>query len=251
MALLTERFMENKNLCDIDIAYKICIDRLKNNVLLDSYPVHALLLKTIKQIAAQNITSSDILQEYALRELGFALSVLGSSLMSDSFLAHQTEYDGTLLADDGEGLGPSAMADRIREFDWSKTALGPVGEWHPNLLLAVKSILDEDHPMAVCWGDELVFIYNDAALEILGPEWLGRRGSEPWADGWFETVSQFAYVMEYDTPVWADGRFIPLRRNGGLTGAWWTYSIAPIGTQNGVGGVLMAFNRNARPPGNL
>jgi len=54
--------------------------------------------------------------------------------------------------------------------------------------------------------------------------------------------------MENDSPVWAEGRFIPLRRNGGMTGAWWTYSIAPIGTQNGVGGVLMAFNKNAHPP---
>jgi len=28
--------------------------------------------------------------------------------------------------------------------------------------------------------------------------------------------------MENDSPVWAEGRFIPLRRNGGMTGAWWT-----------------------------
>jgi len=231
----------------INAAYKMCADRLKNNVLLNSYPVHDFLRATIQRNADDDTKDPAILQSGALQELGSALSVLGASLISDAIFAHQTDDDETLPTEGGEGLGPGAMADRIREFDWSKTALGPVGEWHPNLSLAVQSILDEDHPMAVCWGDELVCIYNDAALEILGPEWLGRRGSEPWADGWFEIGSQFAHVMEHDSPVWEEGRFIPLRRNGGFTGAWWTYSIAPIGTQTGVGGVLMAFNRTDQP----
>ena len=88
----------------IDSAYKMCVERLKNNLLLDSYPVHDFLLATIQRNADDDTKDPAILQSGALKGLGSALSVLGASLISDAIFAHQTEDDETLLIDDDEGL---------------------------------------------------------------------------------------------------------------------------------------------------
>jgi PAS domain S-box-containing protein len=73
---------------------------------------------------------------------------------------------------------PGEMAQRIRDIDWSVTALGGIETWPESLKLAVAMILASGFPMAVRWGPELVLIYNDAYRPILRdkhPEALGRR----------------------------------------------------------------------------
>ena len=72
---------------------------------------------------------------------------------------------------------PGEMARRIREIDWSLTALGSSETWPPSLRLGVAMILASSFPMAIRWGPELVLIYNDAYRPILcdkHPRALGR-----------------------------------------------------------------------------
>ena len=59
------------------------------------------------------------------------------------------------------------MARRIREMDWSLTALGSSATWPQSLRLSVAIILASSFPMAIRWGPELVLIYNDAYRPIL------------------------------------------------------------------------------------
>jgi hypothetical protein len=89
---------------------------------------------------------------------------------------------GSLLGDlrsDGE------MVRRVREKDWSRTALGPMDRWPHALRVAVDLCLHTRFPMFIWWGPELVNIYNDGYLPILGarhPDALGGSAPQIWAE---------------------------------------------------------------------
>jgi hypothetical protein len=119
--------------------------------------------------------------------------------------------------------------------------------WHDSLSSAVGSILRKSHSMSIFWGPELIHIYNDAALEVFGPQQLGCPVSETWVDAWEAIRPQFAFVMQQGSPTWSEQRLLPVSRDGQPVDAWWTYSLTPIAMREGVGGVLMAFNEVPRP----
>ncbi len=73
------------------------------------------------------------------------------------------------------------MARLVGEMDWSRTPLGAMEGWPQSLRIAVGICLSSRFPMFVWWGPDLVNIYNDAYVPILGkrhPEALGRPARE-------------------------------------------------------------------------
>jgi hypothetical protein len=92
----------------------------------------------------------------------------------------RTMTKGSLLRDlgsDGE------MVRRVREKDWSRTALGPMDGWPHALRVAVDICLHTRFPMFIWWGPELINIYNDGYLPILGarhPDALGGSAPRIW-----------------------------------------------------------------------
>lgn len=51
-----------------------------------------------------------------------------------------------------------------RSVDWSKTALGPIETWTPDLRQMCNLIMASPHPAAMYWGEELIAIYNEAYI---------------------------------------------------------------------------------------
>lgn len=81
------------------------------------------------------------------------------------------------------------MAERTRKHDWASTSLGPIESWSDALIANVNLILSSKFPMSVYWGDELIVIYNDAYIPIVGP----RKHPEqifglPLRQGWYEVL---------------------------------------------------------------
>ena len=72
--------------------------------------------------------------------------------------------------------GPS-MRSVYEELDWSATALGPRDSWPPLLRLLVDLCLDSEFPVQISWGPELLVLYNEAYIPLLGAE------KHPWALG--------------------------------------------------------------------
>ena len=58
------------------------------------------------------------------------------------------------------------MAERVRARDWSRTPLGPAEHWPQSLRTAANICIDSGFPMLVCWGPELVMIYNDSTTQV-------------------------------------------------------------------------------------
>ncbi|HEX4611069.1 MAG TPA: hypothetical protein VH092_22960 [Urbifossiella sp.] len=59
---------------------------------------------------------------------------------------HNAAQSHTFLAGGGE------MGERTRSFDWSKTALGPVGTWPQSLKTLVRTLLNTRYAMWLGWG---------------------------------------------------------------------------------------------------
>ena len=48
--------------------------------------------------------------------------------------------------------GGGEMGARMRAFDWSATALGPLEKWPQSLRACVRVMLGSGYPMLICWG---------------------------------------------------------------------------------------------------
>jgi hypothetical protein len=81
--------------------------------------------------------------------------------------------------------GGGEMGARIRAYDWSKTSLGPAGDWPQSLKTAVRIMLTSRQPMWLGWGETLIKLYNDAYKSIVGGKHSGALG-QPAAVVWRE-----------------------------------------------------------------
>ncbi|MDM3888555.1 ATP-binding protein [Pseudomonas sp. BCRC 81390] len=78
------------------------------------------------------------------------------------------------------------MAERIAQFDWGRTSLGPWPRWPASLRIAVDMMHLSPFPCAVVWGADLSVVHNDAyrALRPVAPDALGMAFDTLWSDVW-------------------------------------------------------------------
>jgi PAS domain S-box-containing protein len=138
--------------------------------------------------------------------------------------------------------GSSEMAARMRAFDWSATALGPVEQWPQSLRIAVRIILGAGYPMHVSWGPDYTFLYNDAWRPIQGARHpaFGRSCREVWYEIWDDIGPMYEKVMTRgeNAASLGDARFL-LSRNSYIEECFFIFSFSPISDDMGnVGGLL-------------
>ncbi|WP_254061639.1 hypothetical protein [Granulicella sp. L60] len=129
------------------------------------------------------------------------------------------------------------MAERTRNFDWSRSSLGPMEEWPESLLITVNTLLESPHPMFLWWGKNLVQFYNDAYRPSLGddkhPVALGQNGRECWPEIWPVIGPQIEQVMTTGLPTASEDQLIPIYRDGKLEDVYWTYAYSPVRDSTG------------------
>ena len=141
-------------------------------------------------------------------------------------------------------LNPGEMAARFRATDWASTSLGPVESWPQSLRIAVGICLNSRFPMFVWWGPELVNIYNDAYVPVLGarhPEALGKPARDTWGDIWPTIRPQVDAVMLRGEATWNERAELIMERHGYSEVTSFTWSYSPIIDEQGkVGGLFCA-----------
>lgn len=84
--------------------------------------------------------------------------------------------------------GVSEIGRLLKQKNWALTPLGHIDTWAPALKIAVSRVLDAHTPSIALWGEDLIQIYNDAYLPLLGPRHpaaLGQRTAQCWSKVWF------------------------------------------------------------------
>ncbi|BDT58320.1 hypothetical protein MasN3_18140 [Massilia varians] len=141
------------------------------------------------------------------------------------------------------------MRMRIRRHDWSQTPLGPPGEWPPALRTAVDMVLHSAFPMFLAWGPDLIFLYNDAYVPLLGQK-HGRALGEPFRDLWSEVWKDMVPLIDRalsGKPVYFEDMPMTVMRRGYPERASFTFSHAPlIGDDGQVAGLFCTVMETTR-----
>jgi signal transduction histidine kinase len=136
------------------------------------------------------------------------------------------------------------MGRLCRATDWSATPLGPVEQWPQSLKTTAGMAIRQGIAMNLCWGPELLQIYNDAYRVIMGdkhPQGLGRSVLWSWAEIREEIEPLFEHVWQGET-VYFEDLLLRVRRTGSgeLEDAYFTFSYSPVLIESReVGGVLI------------
>jgi signal transduction histidine kinase/DNA-binding response OmpR family regulator len=149
-----------------------------------------------------------------------------------------TDEQAVLFAGGGE------MGARMRAFDWSSTALGPVASWPQSLKTCVRVILTSRQPMFVWWGEQLINLYNDAYKTIVGgkhPEVLGQPASIVWREIWDQVWPRAQSAMRMNEGTYDEALLLIMERHGYAEETYYTFSYSPVpNDQGGTGGILCA-----------
>lgn len=131
------------------------------------------------------------------------------------------------------------MGERIRDYDWSSTSVGPIDTWPSSLRTALSMILHSKVPTYLLWGPELISFYNDAYQPVFGRKEgaLGRPLREAWTEAW-EAAGPIALQAFAGKASYFEDFPIILERNGYPEQTWWTFSCSPIHDETGgIGGI--------------
>ena len=131
------------------------------------------------------------------------------------------------------------MGELIRRMDWATSPLGEPEDWSESLKASVSTCLNSGLPMVIWWGKEMVKIYNDAYLSILGARQAAPMGAGWWADISPKTDSLLQQVFQTGKPTSAYQQLECTPGSIPKTGACYTHSYSAIWTKTGtVGGVF-------------
>ncbi|KRF49039.1 hypothetical protein ASH01_05165 [Terrabacter sp. Soil811] len=143
----------------------------------------------------------------------------------------------------GVPSSPTSMRDLFLRTVWSATSLGPVESWPANLRILVDVCLSSRFPMLVCWGPDLLMLYNDGYRTLLGeskhPDAWARPVRAVWPEVWDVIGPMFEGVTSGGPATWVEDELLVVDRAGYLEEAYFTWSYGAIHDDSGsVVGVL-------------
>jgi two-component sensor histidine kinase len=141
--------------------------------------------------------------------------------------------------------GGGELGKLIREFDWSKTSLGPIADWPQSLRTATDIVLQAPLPLVMLWGPDGVMIYNDGYAGFAAsrhPELLGSKVLE----GWPEAAELNKRVLDecYHASRTLSFKDMPLtlyRNKGQPENLWTDLNYLPIMDESGKAGGVLAI----------
>ena len=154
------------------------------------------------------------------------------------------------MADQNSGRGADAfpvgggeLGQLIRDFDWSKTSLGPISGWPQSLRTATDVVLQSPIPLVMLWGPDGIMIYNDGYAVFAADRHPGLLGSKV-LEGWPEAADLNSNVLQtcYHRGGTLSFKDLPLtlyRNKGEPEDLWLDLNYGPVLDESGrPGGVL-------------
>jgi PAS domain-containing protein len=139
--------------------------------------------------------------------------------------------------------GGGDMGAQMRRFDWCTTPIGAPEGWPAALRLALRLLLNTNHPMLIWWGPDLIQFYNDNFRQMVEPDLrtdgLGKSGHKYWCEIWEIIRPDVEQVMRGNGGIWRQHCLMPTNQPDGSNHHYWTYSFSPIEDEAGIGGILV------------
>ncbi len=132
--------------------------------------------------------------------------------------------------------GGGEMGERIRNYDWASTPIGPIETWPQSLRTCIRIMLTSRQPIWIGWGKSLIKFYNDPYISIVRgkhPRALGQPASEVWKDIWKDIEPLLKQVMEENEGNYSEAQLLLMERNGYPEETYYTFSYTPIPGDSG------------------
>ncbi|MFT5642595.1 MAG: signal transduction histidine kinase [Janthinobacterium sp.] len=129
------------------------------------------------------------------------------------------------------------MGIAMHGLDWSATQLGPSALWPASLRIAVCATLDSPLPTILLWGPDLLQLYNDAYLQILGvrhPLAMGQPTQQCWPEVWHFNEPLYRRVLDDGARIHLEDQEHLIERSGILESRYFTVTYAPARDESGV-----------------
>lgn len=135
------------------------------------------------------------------------------------------------------------MGKLIRNYIWEPNTLGKPDTWPVQLKQQAGIMLSSLSPMLICWGPDLIQLYNDAFMQMMGqlkhPDALGRPFYETYAEARDILQPIFDKVLQGEAVAQPDFK-LNLSSNGNTEEIYLDFSCTPITDEYmNVHGVLM------------
>ncbi len=136
------------------------------------------------------------------------------------------------------------MGFLTRSFPWATTSLGPIDSWPQSLRSAVRVCLESRQPGIIHWGLDLISIYSDAFIPLIGdahPMLLG-NSVNAFPDLWRTAGEIITGVMDTGEPVWQEDLLFFIERRSHAEERHLQASFSPVWDDSGdIGGVCCLF----------
>ncbi|MGO4572774.1 sensor histidine kinase [Microvirga sp. 2TAF3] len=137
--------------------------------------------------------------------------------------------------------GDGETAALMRAHRWASSPLGPPDSWPQTLRTVVALILDSNLPMFVAWGPELICLYNDSCIPLLGakhPSAIGMPLREVWSEIWSE-IDPLVCAALGGRGMLRENLPLQISRKTHPEQARFTFSLSPLrGEANSVSGLI-------------
>ncbi|KAF2011040.1 putative histidine kinase HHK11p [Aaosphaeria arxii CBS 175.79] len=155
----------------------------------------------------------------------------GSSRENDSYpLQSDVPQDNFDFTRDPPSMRLTPHLEYFRSIGWANTKLGPMKDWSPQLRSAANLVLNDTHPALLLWSDDVIMIYNEAYVEVIGllHPCMGQSsrvaGKDYW--GYFKPLLDHIRatgetLTENDMPIFID-------RHGFLEEVFYSFQFMPI-----------------------
>lgn len=121
------------------------------------------------------------------------------------------------------------MADLVRSFPWESTPLGPLATWASAQCVAVNLVLTSSFPACLALGPDLIMIYNDGFVPILGakPQALGRSFADTWSEAW-DSIGPIADKAMNGQSTFIEDYELKIQRYSLEETAYFTFCYSPV-----------------------
>lgn len=150
----------------------------------------------------------------------------------------------------GSRADQPAIERLMAQTDWSRAGVGAPATWPSQLHVAFNILRSSRCPMMLFWGRDLVQLYNDACVPILGarhPAAFGQRARDCWPDVWDSVGPLLAGLLETGHATRTENLVLPPARDAAGGEVSFTFSCSPITDGREIGGVFCAATETAAP----
>jgi PAS domain S-box-containing protein len=136
--------------------------------------------------------------------------------------------------------GGGSISEQIEAIDWENNLLGPMENWPESLKSSLNLCLNSPFPMLICWGPEMIMLYNKNYTDFLNDPYaaLGSSAKETWKDIWDIIGPMLEGVRSTGKSLLLNDQLFFLEKNGVRKERYFTFSYSPLRDKEKLIGVL-------------